>query len=71
MSIHLSIQADDSEVEELLTFIRTHFSSLTLWEQREITVRALKWMNAAHECFFSVEIATVRLLDHDPADLVS
>lgn len=71
MSIHLSVQADDPEVEELLIFIRTRFSHLEIFQQRQMAERAAKWLEATEELFFRPNsAASVLEVDHAPASLV-
>ncbi len=66
MTIHLSIQGKDDEAEQVLTFVRTQFPSLTLSEQRGIIVRALAWMNAVDGIEFGTGPVNARFEDHDP-----
>jgi hypothetical protein len=55
MSIHLSIQTEDAEVEELLTFVRSQFPAVSTDEQISIMERAIKLLRIADDYAFKTD----------------
>jgi hypothetical protein len=55
MSIHLSIKAEDAEVEDLLSFVRTRFSALPPDEHVYIMERAILWLRAIDPYAFKID----------------
>lgn len=58
MAIFLSVQAEDEEVETLLSYVCSRFNSHSTDEQIALLERSLKWLRAAEENAFSVEAGT-------------
>jgi len=55
MSIHLCIQTEDAEVEELLTFVRSQFPTVPTDEQISIMERAIKLLRIADDYAFKTD----------------
>lgn len=67
MPIHLSITADDPDVQELLFYIRSRFSHLDTENQRQVAERAAKWLTVMDWQLLGAESMTSELeLDRDP-----
>jgi hypothetical protein len=55
MSIHLSIHAEDAEVEHVLAFVRSQFPNLYTTDQASILERAVRWLRAADDGAFNTD----------------
>ena len=65
MSIFLSIQTEDREVETLLSFVQTHLSHLSAGDQICAMERAMKWLRATDEMAFNLNSQSVTSLKVD------